>query len=603
MVGKRLLAPLLCLGALASSAAIPGVTAVLAAEGEEQSSMPQGWHEGVYNESGEAISSPYLYARAYKDPSKGNSVELTRRMAANKLKVYSDSFSAPAGSSIKIGFFARNVCLDDEENRLVFTVVETKKDGSLSKSEVTSFKGRQSDWKPFSGYFDTTEDCQSVSVSIEAFGWGDFYVSGVSLKASPAPYVSLKNWTYEDTKEDQVTPGSAPTSPVSTLTTSVLTDDAYSGDRALRLSNTGIVTCFGPLPKAGKYELRFKFKHTADGDNRLQIRMDCVDSSSTRLWYVPNSKTKGTTDGWSDFKFSFTPVIDAGNPAYEYSLSRWIQIFAYGTYLIDELQIVDESGMNYLPSGSFDGYDVGGLTFTGNAGLAENPDGSFSYYGIYDDQIYHQGEASMTFPSSDLNLEDGKTYTLSYEAFGGNSKAGVSYYDGVELGAPAASQEWTSFSTSFTAKEGANLKFNFNSYAYYANYIRNISILDETGEECFTCAPKKRDPNATAEGQEIFPYGNFDYDFPEDPSSSSETSSLEDSFSRESKDDPFSSASYWTPSSETGSSSLLPDSNKGGNRDSDGKADVALGLSIGFVCLSALTLGGVVFLLIKVLKK
>ena len=578
MFGKRFLLALLSLG-FVSSFTFFGSEIPLLAEGET-SQMPKGWNVSITDIDGNDVSTPYLSAKAYKDTTEGNCVTLYRRISANNLTVYSNQFSAVPNSSIKVSFKARNNCLDDEENKLSLSIKEYKENGTYVSSEIGFISGRQG-WKNVSGFYTTSETCSSLVVEISASGYGDFYASNISLFATEAPYISLGTWALIDsdgTNAAEVNYGKPESAKgvARALSTSSLTDDAYSGDKALKLTNQGILTTIGSLP-VGDYKLNFKYKGEADlsggVEAGLSIRLDCY-ANGNRNWYANAAKpAQNNTNGkWVEYSLDFQRKIDI-------SVS-WFSIFAYGTYIFDDIQILDNEGYNYIASGNFDGYKTNGISIEGFTGIVENEDESYGYYGVYNDQFIDARDTAVTFSGEKLNLVEGEEYTLSYKTRGGNDKPGLAIYNNVELGYSQISEVWTNFEVKFVATNNADLKIKLNSSTSSGAYLKDISIKDKDGNECFLLNPVKDDGSAS-EGEEIFPYGEFEYDFKEEDSSSS--SSEDETFSRETKEESSSSESISSKESisSSSSSSSKQDSSSDSQTSSNGCAGSVVGASIG----------------------
>lgn len=578
MFGKRFLLALLSLGFVSSFTFFGNETPLLAEE--ETGQMPKGWNVSITDSEGNDVSTPYLSAKAYKDIDQGNCVTLYRRISANNITVYSNQFSATPNSSIRVSFKARSNCLDDEENRLSLSIKEYKENGTCVSSEIGFISGRQG-WKNVSGFCTTSETCSSLVVEISASGYGDFYVSDISLFATEAPYISLGTWALIDsdgTNAAEVNYGKPESAKgvARTLTASSLTDDAYSGDKALKLTNQGILTTIGSLP-VGDYKLNFKYKGEADLSGGvgagLSIRLDCF-AAGNRRWYANAAKpAQNNTNGkWAEYSLDFKRTIDIS--------TSWFSIFAYGTYIFDDIQILDSEGYNYIASGNFDGYKTNGISIEGFTGIVENEDESYGYYGVYNDQFIDASDTVVTFSGEKLSLTEGEEYTLSYKTRGGNDKPGLAIYNNVELGNSQISETWTDFETKFVAVNNADLKIKLNSSTSSGAYLKDISIKDKDGNECFLLNPVK-DNGSAIEGEEIFPYGGFEYDFKEEESSSS--SSEDETFTRETKEE--SSSSETISSKEPISSSVISsskqDSSSNSQASSNGCGGAIVGTSVG----------------------
>ncbi|HAS56384.1 MAG TPA: hypothetical protein DEF61_03170 [Firmicutes bacterium] len=560
---------------------------------EANSSMPANWSYQCLDEEGNIIDEPMMFASAYNDSKRGNSLKMSKMVSAYTLTCFSDSFIASKDTSYKLTFFYRSDCLNDDENRIVASVKEAKSDGTFSTSEVVSAKGRQDNWKQFSGYYSTSSDCESLTVSFSSVGMGYYFINGVSLVGKPAPTTFFNNYGIENTKEDQ---GS-----FSPFSSSYLSDDAYSGERSLKLSNQGFKTNFNELPE-GEYELRFKYKHDFEDGSKLSIRMDCTVESQTgdsRLYYAPDVSADGTGGSWASYSFNFKKVnISAGST---FCSINYIKIFSYGSFLIDDLEIVGNDGFNYIVGGSFEGYDVSGLSLSGTTGIVKCDDGSFSFAGTKEG-LFDNSDPLLTIDCSKLNLTNGNSYTLKYQYTGGWYGTALAYYGSDKIYTGSQNDNgWSDVSVSFTASEGKNIGIKFCESSSRFAYIRNISIVDIDNNEYNTSFIKEYSSSGE-DGVESFPYGGFAYDFPiSSEDSSSLTSNENESFSRESKDSGEEESSSWSQSSyfesiSSEESSENIDTPNNGSSESD---STLIGVTIGLLAVSSIGLGVAIFALIR----
>ncbi len=542
---------------------------------DETSSLPEGWSVETLDDSGtNPVTSAYLTASAYNDSVKGNSLKLSRRVSAYQLLATSDYFTASADTYYKMEFSFRTECLNDDENVFAVTVLEKLADGSILSSEVSRLTGRHSVWEATSGYYSTSEDCQSLAVRVSASGYGDFFVTDMTLKGRPSPAMSLMNFAMTDVEDDRTS--------CTRLKPSGLTDDCYAGEKALKLSDNGFFMKLGFLP-VGFYNLKFKYKHSAEAGSFGRIRLDNVSVDGTRLYYADGVPSNDTNGEWAEYKYRFQKSATVSCDI------SWMEMFFYGTYIIDELGIYDSEGYNYIPDGSFEGYDLPGISLEGNVGIAKNGDGSLNYAGCYGT---FNGNASpkIVYDATTMNLEAGQTYTLSYECRNGyGSNFGSATYGTSKLVNSVANKEtWTSTSVDFVAIEGASLSFSLgDGWGERLGYLKDISVKDSAGNECLVSYPKEHVTDESEIGENIFPYGKFDYTFPDpDPSSSSS----EDSYSGETRSEEESSSSIWSSSQGDSSS---PSSQKDGSSDSSTDAMVNATLTISIV-LAVLAAGGLI---------
>ncbi len=575
---------------VAASLSFQFKTSPVRAQDEETTSMPKGWGVKTLDDAGEnPVVSPYLSCSAYKDSAKGNSLKLSRRVSSYQLYAMSSYFQASANTSYKVEFSYRTECLDDDENVLVVTILEKLSDGSILSGEVAREKGRQSVWAEASGYYTTSENCESLMVEVSALGYGDFYVADMTLKGRPSPLTSLMNFALIEGDENA--------SFYSELKANALTDDCYSGERALTLSNQGLKMKLGFLP-VGTYELKFKYKHAAEAGSRGSVRLDNVSMSGTRLWYGDAVSSNGTNGSWAEYTYKFQKSESVSCDI------QWFQLYFYGTYTIDDLGIYDSNGYNYVPDGSFEGYDLPDITLQGNVGLAMNSDGSLNYAGCYT-TFLKNAASKITFSASAFNVKDGEAYTLSYSTRNGHGSGfgGVTYGETTLVSSVSITEDWQTQTATFTAAEGASMTFSLgDGWGERVGYLKDISIKDSEGKECLISNPKIHVTDDSQIGDNVFPYGQFDYTFPSEDSSSSYS---EDSYSQESRSETSSSPSSQssTASSESKSSSSSSSSSEDASSSSSGFSDslskAMLGVGIG---LTALATGGLIASVIMLVK-
>ncbi len=594
MRGKGLLLGLSSLGLLFAAGFKPTESIVRAEE--VASSMPANWSLSILDDSNNPITSDYLTASAYKDSNKGNSLMMSRRISAYALSVTSAAFEASKDTAYKLTFFYRSNCLHDEENKIVASIIENKDDGSKTVTEIVSAKGRESNWKQLSGYYTASSGCSTLEMTFSCYGMGDFYINGPSLVGKPAPTTYFANYGMENGPEDKT--------PLTPLLASNLSDDACSGERSIKLTDQGFKTNFGELP-AGDYELKFKYKHDFEDGSRLSIRMDNVSSDgTTRGWYTKPVGPNGTGGNWSTYSYKFKKLNEGEA---NFCPINYIKIHAYGTFLIDDLEIINSSNFNYIAGGSFEGYDVSNIFMSGAVGISKDGDGSLVFAGSYDSVLGISSEPSLTLESSKFELTTGNTYTLKYKYRGGYYETGSAYYGTTKIYTGTTSDDWSDVSVDFVAAEATNIKLLFCASSPRTAYIKNISITDTENIEKLPEVIKEYN-STEGEAVESFPYGDFEYDFPPTPIDSSSSSSTEEtSFTQETKPSEEPSSKPDISSSEQsgsyGSSSSNQDSSSEGethpsNQKSTSTAALT-GTTIAMLTVSTIGLAVAIYALIR----
>lgn len=594
MKGKRLLLGLSTLGLLFAAGIRPSQNMLLAEEASSSSSMPEHWSSSTLDDNNSPIVSPYLSASAYKDSSKGNSIRMSRRISAYTLSVSSSSFEAKKDTAYKLAFFYRSDCLHDEENKVTASLIETKDDGSTVSTEVISANGRESNWKQLNGYYTTSSQCASLVMVFSCYGMGDFFINGPSLAGKPAPSTFFGNFGIENKTEDSGN--------FQPLTASNLSDDAYSGERSIKLTDQGFRTNFDELP-AGDYELRFKYKHDYEDGSRLSLRIDNVTSDGTkRLWYADPVGPNGTGGGWSTYSYKFKKLpLNSGD---KYCAINYIKIFSHKTFYIDDLEILNSSNFNYVAGGSFEGYDIENISLSGATGIVKDHDGSLVYAGSYDSVLGTSVEPSLKVETSNFDLTIGNTYTLKYQYRGGYFETASAYYGSDKIYTGNYSEDWTDVSVDFVASEGKDLKLQFCTSSPRTAYIRNISITDTAEVEKMPEVIKEYDSSA-GESIDSFPYGDMKTDEPETSesgeTSSSSSESEETSFSQETRsEEQEESTSKPSSSSQPSTSSSEPSSENQNSSSGDSTATKALlGVTIAMLTVATAGLATAIVIMIR----
>ena len=572
---------------------------------EVASTMPANWSYQAFDEEGNAIENPLMSASAYNDAKLGNSLKMTKMVSAYTLTCSSDYFAAAKDNSYKLTFLYRSDCLDDDENRISASIKERKSDNSLATAEVAYSKGRIGNWTEFSGYYTTSTTCESLMVSFSSTGMGEFFISDVSLVGKPAPTTFYNDYGTEAAEDAGNSQG------FKMLSSSFLSDDAHSGERSIKLTNQGFRTNFNELP-TGEYELRFKYKHDFEAGNRVSIRMDstpfaydltnATDFPKGRSFYAEEISDAGTGGGWATYSYKFRKIDEYNNGVRDslFCSINYIKIFAYGTYLFDDLEIVGSDNFNYIIGGSFEGYDVNGLSFNGTSGIVKNTDGTLVLAGSQDG-MFSKDMPSVTISNEKLHLTPGNTYTLKYQYRGGwGSEVASAYYGDTKIYTGSISDNgWTDASASFVAEEGKNIKIIFCNNSSRFAYVQGISVLDSENNECMDATIKEY---SSTDGDNInsFPYGEFDYEFPSNPDDSSIPSSSEDeTFSRETREsEEEDESSKW---SETNSNESIDgsDNQSHPSNQNNGSSSALTGVTIGLLVVATIGLAVAIFALVR----
>lgn len=505
--------------------------------------LPTAWTAATLDDEGHALETDKLYARAYLDDVKGNALMLHREMTAGSLIVSSDSFPASPNASYDVSFFARATALDDPDNALTVSIEETDTSGGIKRTAVATLEGRSNGWIEKTGRYFASETAASLRIVLQTVGVGDYYVADINVYEGKA-FLPIFGLNYAMKPENETQTG------LSFLSMSNLSTDAYEGKYSLSLSNSGAAFEWPYLNRFGEdFTLSFRYKHSSQDGARLSLRIDGINKTDgARFWYADSSGVVGDTGGsWSTYSYSFKSI---GGQAE----TNYLELYAYGDWLIDNISITDTAGTEYVIGGTFEALDPGKMTLVGNWGYVDCHNGTYALGGVKNG-THSTGaiDGYIQINEADIGMEVGKDYTVSYEYMGGDDDIGA-IFDGIYiLGGQPRKDTWTTASCTATGKEGGVIKIYTSNVNNTPAYFRNIKVVDGEGKNLL---PALKAPSEEVEKQQVFPYGQMDYEFPEEPTSSSSSSSEEpDPASSESSPDKPSSSSS-EPTVESSSSSI-----------------------------------------------
>ncbi len=428
---------------------------------------------------------------------------------------YSYNFDVTAGTQYQINYWVK---FEGAANagRMAFTVV----DGGNVSYDTVNFD-EVGTWKQIT--FNHTASNAKIGLKFSAGGIGKFTVSDITVK-EVIGHENRNLFALQAIGNN----GTESHTNMSFITNTNLSTDSSDGDGySLKVNQNDVYrTLFGMLPHGGTYTLSFKFKLLALGTTywddtknlktTISVRLDNVTTDGARAWYAtsPVVDTNNTTT-WQTYSYTFTAVSGQTDIV-------WMGLMFYGTYLIDELQIIgtDTNGaqMNYIPNGSFSGaYLDGFTTVAGNFNTVKQPDGSYTFVGTSKNQDIIPGIDSRPYMQFGFGLNAGEEYTLSFDYRSGGANAidifygtgwgGAHPYTNIKTCGQATSPEWRSESVTFNAYNDSRIELYGDAGCGWPTYIKNIKLIGADGVDLINNTTLVN-PGVTY-GANVFPYGTF----------------------------------------------------------------------------------------------
>jgi len=471
---------------------------------------------------------PDIHFKVTENGRTGQAMWVDRDTADGEFLAYSYYFDVLPNQDYVVTAYVKSVCETSNDNKVSF-MIEQRDDngtdilGDAKHNALATVSGRRDDWSKTQFSFKTDATCTKLSLKIKVLGLGDFYIDDITVQTSNAG-TNSDLYKMAGVGND----GSEDPADMPVLTTANISSDSSDGDgKSLKLGNGDVYkTVFGVLPHNGNYTLSFKYKNTGAGTaDRLSIRMD-NENTSGACYADGVSSTAGVADEeWQTYKFDFV------------SGQRdicWMGITAYGGYLIDELSITgtDDDGntMQYIVNGSFSGAYVEGYSLFQNFSVAKQTDETYVFASSSVTKDSASGQRGyMRFDTT--TLEQGKTYTLSFDYRSGGGQAvyiayGTYWNDQIDLGIcdSYTAAGWSSQSFTFVAgtevtdkgdkttkRIATTIELYGDSGIGWPTYLRNISIKDAEGNDYVTSNKTLVAPEVVL-GDNIFEWGTFEGD-------------------------------------------------------------------------------------------
>lgn len=446
---------------------------------------------------------------------------------ADEMVLYSYDFAVTAGKTYEVSYFVKGSADNAADAKVSFNVSDG---GTLSDTLIT-IASTDTDWKEVK--FGYTVQSNKLVLRASVSGKGTVYFSDVTVKevtsgAANSP-ASFKLMTIGNTKNgaaDGWSAGSIETG-MRDITSDRLSTDSADGDGASLIMNDYdiIKVDYGRIPAGvGKnYKLSYKYKYLSSGVESalISIRMDGFEpNDGGQFWYVNNEDSSHQNE-WATFEKVFSPT-HSGKGSVE---GQRFTLMTRGNYLIDDICITSlDDGMQFIPGGSFSEIYLGGINgFGGSLNYARQGDGSF----VFVAGNYQMGGTigRSYFDIDTTHLEEGKTYTLSFDWRGYTNAGTLTILEGNNWQNHAAVATWAADNnTAWTHKEvdfvaGKTMTdgrksihlevYGSENGAFGSSpaYYRNFHITDAEGNEYFT--NKTLVNPGTTYGENTFKYGTF----------------------------------------------------------------------------------------------
>lgn len=488
----------------------------------------EGWEFYMHDGANFFYHSDKMSMRATEDGHDGNGLRFIRTDAAAGEFVASGPYvGVEPNTAYNLSFWLKSTGTGSFKAGVVQANGDAEVGGGVQW--LKTVESANGGWEKYTVNFTTRMDAEKLRVRVSPDGAGEWTLDDVQIYKhveTPAYQKDFSMWYKGTGAYDWANPQ------YEMLAETDLSAESVDGDGAsLLLADSMYYRIeFPKLPYNKTFTLSYDYKGGYAGSCWASIRMDNygMDNEADRYYVGKFNAANELTEqamswvqeSWRHETYSFRTTNNAGmNKDIAYLEIHQITYCEGATpYIIDNIQITDEDGMQYLPQGSFaqNAY-LNGYTLKDGAIPVEQPDGSYVFFG---------GSAktpSRSFVTMDIStLEKGKEYTISGEVRGGFNQGAVVYFID-RNGAVVADKEianvwewraeWTAFSGKFTPDYDIISVF-FDSGAdgvgVYNSYIRNLQITDAEGNKFL----KNQALNAAAypDGENIYGKGSFEGD-------------------------------------------------------------------------------------------
>ncbi len=268
------------------------------------------------------------------------------------------------------------------------------------------------------------------------------------------------------------------------IASSDLSSDAHTGFSSLKLEDNNTLGIRFGYSAVGGYTFSFWAKNLASGASKtsFSIRFDNYTGSDeeSRAYYAKMSVTE-TVDGWSHYSYSFERLVSS-RPS--------MSLTSYGSWLIDDIELTDANGVNYVMDGDFETTEMMDYQLV-NAGMAKQSDGSVIIgFSSFNCEYNAENASSGGYNEAYFQIKptaNVESMSVSFDYCG--KKVGVMNRNGYETLSytnDANDGLWKTYSGTF-AKPGLSTSDIYFGHANvgwnYITYVKNISFKDASGNE------------------------------------------------------------------------------------------------------------------------
>lgn len=483
----------------------------------------EGWEFYMHDGANFFYHSDKMSMRATEDGHDGNGLRFIRTDAAAGEFVASGPYvGVEPNTAYNLSFWLKSTGTGSFKAGVVQANGDAEVGGGVQW--LKTVEGANGGWEKYTVNFTTRMDAEKLRVRVSPDGAGEWTLDDVQIYKhveTPAYQKDFSMWYKGTGSYNWQDPQ------YEVLAETDLSAESVDGDGASLLLADGMYYRieFPKLPYNKTFTLSYDYKGGYAGSCWAGIRMDNygMDNEADR-YYVGKFNAENVLteqamswvqESWRHETYSFRTTNSAGtNKDIAYLEIHQITYCEGATpYIIDNIQITDENGMQYLPQGSFAhrAYLKDYKLYTG-ATPVEQADGGYVLFG---GNVHTDGRSYVSVDISQLDAS--KEYTLSMEARGG--------WEGEEtLGVHFRTEEWTL--TQIISMIGYKDKWTAATYTFkpehpeiqiymiagktYNTYIRNIRITDSDGREYLNYPTL----NAAAypDGENIYGKGSFEGD-------------------------------------------------------------------------------------------
>lgn len=304
----------------------------------------------------------------------------------------------------------------------------------------------------------------------------------------PAGLGGYANMAISDTADDNLYVAAGSTSSLKRIKTANLVGTEYG--RSLELNNQSLVVRLTNVTGgSGMCSFSFKYKRTsANTTDRLGIRFSHrLVRDGDGVFYMSAPATPSSSE-WQTYTYQFYDNYFGDDAT--------LNLASYGNFIVDDFKFVDGDGINYFTDGDFEPVDI--LRYeVAEAGVAKQDDGSV-IFGIGRTVFGANLGLAQLVPNATVN---NPTVKAEWKGAYINvcNRNGYSYFG--QANTDQSDRENLAKWQEYTGQDTKNPALPSNQLFFYTPnesdtrllFVRNISILDESGVDHATYKLQKED--------------------------------------------------------------------------------------------------------------